>query len=180
MFDSSLLSPCVERCMPSLTNAASSQDPSLYVKFRSLLMNLAFFTSHVARIISLALSRRSSFLLALVGRTLQTYTVFAAVLAVSIIRLNPSLISSNVVVSLCTSLVPPTMMTFATSVCFSSMSVRSASVAPDLLWTETSDPSFVTGCCTFFSRLLPTSNVVGSNRSSFQRACSLCRLVGAR
>ena len=40
----------------------------------------------------MALSRRSSFLLALVGRTLQTYTVFAAVLAVSIMRLNPSLI----------------------------------------------------------------------------------------
>ena len=34
----------------------------IYVKFRSLLMNLAFFTSHVARIISLALSRRSSLL----------------------------------------------------------------------------------------------------------------------
>ena len=163
--------------MPSLTNAASSQDPSLYVKFRSLLMNLAFFTSHVARIISLALSRRSSFLLALVGRTLQTYTVFAAVLAVSLIRLNPSLISS-----LCTSLVPPTMMTFATSVCFSSMSVRSASVAPDLLWTKTSDPSFVTvaahfsaGCC---RPVMLSASVV--NRSSFQRACSLCRLVGAR
>ena len=71
-FESSLETPCAERCIPSFTKAASSQDTSLYVKFKSLLTNVAFFSSHVSRINWLTFSRRSLFLLLVVGKTLQT------------------------------------------------------------------------------------------------------------
>ena len=63
-------------------------------------------------------------------------------------------------------------MTFATSVWTYSMSLRSATVAPDLTWTVTSEWSFATGCCTFLNRLLPTSNVVGfGGESLYTSAC---------
>ena len=61
------------------------------------------------------------------------------------------------------------------------MSVRSATVAPDLTWTVTSDPSSATGCCTFRNRLLPTSKVVGFGGESFvDSACMFTVITGRR
>ena len=68
MFENSLVNPCAERCMPSFTIAPLSHDPSPYVKLRSLLTNVASFSSHVAGVISFAFSHRSLFLLSIVGR----------------------------------------------------------------------------------------------------------------